>query len=124
MIDPVLIQLLGYFSGLFGTFSTIPQIYRVMITKSTDDLSYMFMYLNNLGAFLWTVYGFLVDDWPLILWDIITIILYTTLICQKYYYANIHKYKYKDKLDSSDQQYLNRPIDIKININPDSNITN
>ncbi|GAC1478222.1 MAG: hypothetical protein NVS1B4_21780 [Gemmatimonadaceae bacterium] len=57
---------LGYFAGVLTVASFIPQVHRAWRTKATKDLSFgMFALLITSGV-LWTIYGVLTTDWPVI----------------------------------------------------------
>ena len=80
------LNIIGYTAGVFTTFGSLPQIIRAIKTKSTKDLSYTSLFIIAIGAILWTVYGVLLKNGPLIVWDTIIFILYTTLIILKFRY--------------------------------------
>lgn len=84
-----LLNIVGYTAGVMTTCGSLPQIVRAIKTKSTKDLSYASLIIIDTGAALWTVYGILLRNGPLILWDTTTFILYTFLICLKYKYDNM-----------------------------------
>lgn len=84
--DHRVVILLGYTAGVFTTFGSLPQIIQAIKTKSTKDLSYTSLVIIDVGVTLWAIYGLLVNDYPLVVWDVITCVLYTTLIGIKYYY--------------------------------------
>lgn len=77
---------IGYIAGVFTTFASIPQIYLAIKTKSTKDLSYSSLIVIDLGVALWALYGGLVKDIPLVVWDTIAFVLYTMLIILKIKY--------------------------------------
>ena len=81
-----LLNIVGYVAGVCTTFGSVPQIVRAFRTKSTKDLSYTSLWVIDAGAVMWTVYGILLKNGPLILWDAITVALYTSLIAMKYKY--------------------------------------
>lgn len=81
-----LLNIIGYSAGVFTTFGALPQIIRALKTKSTKDLSYTSLIIIDIGVVLWAVYGVLLKDGPLIVWDTIAFILYTTLIILKFRY--------------------------------------
>lgn len=86
MADHITVIILGYVAGVFTTFGSLPQIIQAVRTRSTKDLSYTSLIIIDVGVTLWAIYGLLVDDLPLVVWDTITFSLYTFLIGIKYYY--------------------------------------
>jgi MtN3 and saliva related transmembrane protein len=85
----ILVECIGYIAGVFTTFAGIPQLIQCVKTKSTKDLSYYTMGMIETGCTLWTVYGICINNIPLIIYDIIPIILYTTLCILKWKYEHI-----------------------------------
>ena len=79
-IDP---PLLGFVAGAFTTFSSIPQIVKVVRTRSADDLSPATLCMYNFGVILWIVYGFMVHSMPVVYWNIVALCLYSLLLVLK-----------------------------------------
>ena len=59
MID--IIDYIGYTGGVCLTVNMIPQIYKTYQTKSANDISWAFLFLNFTGLGLYTIYGILKD---------------------------------------------------------------
>lgn len=57
---------LGYIAGFITVAAFLPQVFRILRTRQTKDLSLgMFALLMTAGS-LWMVYGFLNRDWPVV----------------------------------------------------------
>ncbi len=68
-------ELIGIAAGVFTTLGVLPQIIKAIKTKKVKDVSpYMFMILC-LGVGLWTIYGIMINDWPVIITNAISFIL-------------------------------------------------
>ncbi len=68
-------DIIGTAAGIFTTIGVLPQIIKALKTKEVNDISpYMFIILC-IGVGLWTVYGFIKSDWPIILTNGISFIL-------------------------------------------------
>lgn len=102
LVDHPVTASMGLVAGIMTTFGSLPQIILVLRTKSTRDLSYSALIITGGGAALWIVYGILIHDMPLILWDIIAAVLHIILISFKYYYEN----KKQNLIDHEDNQTL------------------
>ena len=70
-----LLSIIGYLAGIFTTIAVIPQIYKAIKTNKVDDISPVFFSILLLGVGLWTVYGILKIDWPIILTNGISFML-------------------------------------------------
>jgi MtN3 and saliva related transmembrane protein len=66
---------LGLVAGLLTTVAFIPQVVKTWKSKSAKDLSLAMFMLYCLGVFLWMIYGVLINELPVILWNIITLLL-------------------------------------------------
>ena len=56
------ITLLGVFAGLLTSGSFIPQAYKVIKTKRTQDISLPMYSLCTIGVFVWIIYGLMIND--------------------------------------------------------------
>ena len=91
-------ELIGIGAGVFTTIAVLPQIFKAIKTRKVDDVSpFMFMILC-LGVGLWTIYGVMKNDWPIILTNGISfifngIMLYIVLINKKDNLFNLFLYQ-------------------------------
>jgi MtN3 and saliva related transmembrane protein len=69
------LEWIGGIAALLTTCSFIPQVLRVWRTKHTKDISLLMYSLFTLGVALWLVYGVLLDAWPIIIANSITLLL-------------------------------------------------
>jgi MtN3 and saliva related transmembrane protein len=58
----------------------LPQVIKTWGTRSAKDLSLVMFLLYCLGVFLWMIYGIMIDELPVILWNIITLILAAVIL--------------------------------------------
>ena len=79
-------NIVGFTAAFLTTISYIPQVIKVMRSKSTEDLSLATFLLLFLGLSLWLVYGILLKNAPLIVANIITLFFISMIL--------IHKLKY------------------------------
>lgn len=81
-------KLLGLVAGLLTTMSFVPQVVKTWRTRSARDLSLVMFLLYCLGVFLWMIYGFMIDELPVILWNIITLILASIILVFKIWFKD------------------------------------
>lgn len=74
---------IGGIAATLTTCSFIPQVLRVWRTKHTKDISLLMYSLFTLGVALWLVYGVLLDAWPIIIANSITLLLAGTVLVLK-----------------------------------------
>lgn len=80
--------LIGLFAGLLTTGSQIPQAIKVYKTKSTGDLSGLWVSILFAGTVVWLYYGLSIGDIPLILWNGISIFTLGYIAFMKFRYTS------------------------------------
>ena len=80
------ITIIGLVAAGLTTFSFAPQVIKSWKLKETKDISLGMYIAFCSGVFMWTVYGFLVNDLPIILANIITFVLAASVLFLKIKY--------------------------------------
>lgn len=65
--------ILGLIAGALTTSSTIPQVLKILKTKSARDVSALFFGLMSAGMILWLIYGAARSDLALVLWNAVSL---------------------------------------------------
>lgn len=81
-----MISILGLLAGFLTTLSFLPQVIKSLKTKHMDDFNIWFLILMIAGLSLWTVYGFMLRQLPIIIANIATISLNLILLALKIKY--------------------------------------
>jgi MtN3 and saliva related transmembrane protein len=81
-------KIIGLVAGFLTTMAFIPQVVKTWQSKSAKDLSLLMFSFYCVGVLLWTVYGFMINELPVILWNIITLLLAAIIL--------FFKIKFKD----------------------------
>ncbi|MEJ2054543.1 MAG: SemiSWEET transporter [Calditrichaceae bacterium] len=68
-------SIVGFTAAVFTTISFLPQAIKTIRTRHTKDLSAGMYSLFVIGITLWFIYGFLINDLPVILANGITLLL-------------------------------------------------
>jgi len=76
-------NIVGFIAAIFTTFAFVPQVIKVWRTRSTVDISLSMYSLFTLGVALWLAYGILLDAWPIILANIVTLLLAGAVLVMK-----------------------------------------
>jgi MtN3 and saliva related transmembrane protein len=82
------VQILGLVAGSLTTAAFFPQVIKTWKTRSAKDLSLGMFSLFCLGVALWLIYGFMVQDIPVIAANMITLMLASTLLVFKLRWKN------------------------------------
>lgn len=69
-MDPI--SLLGSIAALLTTAAFVPQAYKTIRERSTEDLSFLTFSMLLVGTICWCVYGVYIGNMPLILANSVT----------------------------------------------------
>lgn len=70
-----LITLVGLTAGTLTTVAFLPQLLKTWRSRSAKDMSMSWLVSFSAGIFLWLVYGILIQSFPVILTNAVTLIL-------------------------------------------------
>ena len=54
--------ILGLVASIYGLLMRIPQIYKIFVTKSATDLSYISLFIGTTREVIWVSYGYMLND--------------------------------------------------------------
>jgi len=74
---------IGSAAATLTTTAFIPQAWQVWHTKHTADISLGMYALFTLGVALWLAYGALLESWPIIIANCITLLLAGAVLVMK-----------------------------------------
>jgi len=76
-------HIIGYLAGFITTVSFVPQVIKVYQTKHTKDLSLVMLVLFCSGVSLWTVYGIVLGQVPIIIPNAVVLVLASYILVMK-----------------------------------------
>ena len=82
----IYITLIGLLAGLLSIIALTPQLFKTYKTKSTNDLSIKWLYINTVSQMLWFTFGILSNIIPIIITSSSVFILTVSLILMKIKY--------------------------------------
>jgi len=77
---------IGLFAAACTTLSYIPQAVKIIKTRHTKDISLGMYVILEMGIASWLTYGILIQDPPIIVANVITLIFTTTILGLKLKY--------------------------------------
>ncbi len=80
------IDWLGSIAAALTTASFIPQVWQVWRTRHTKDISLGMYILFTCGVAMWLAYGILLNSWPIIIANSITVCLAGAVLWMKLYF--------------------------------------
>jgi MtN3 and saliva related transmembrane protein len=78
-----MVRYLGYLAGTLTVLSFLPQVLRAWKSRQTRDLSMGMYAILITASTLWTVYGFIIHDWAVILTNVLMVALNLTIVAAK-----------------------------------------
>ena len=75
--------------GVIIIFINIPQLYKLYVTKSGEDLSYCTLILDIMGSSFLGTYGILINKYPIIIANVVIIILAFMILTLKIKYSRL-----------------------------------
>jgi MtN3 and saliva related transmembrane protein len=75
--------ILGFFAGFLTTVSFLPQVVKTWKSRSASDLSLGMLSIFSVGVMCWLIYGFLLQESPMIFWNSVTLILVLVILILK-----------------------------------------
>ena len=87
MLSPY--DMLGMVAGTLTTIAFVPQVLRIVRTRSAGDISWGMFSVFAFGTALWCVWGFAQNALPVILANCITLVLAVLIMVLKWRYATI-----------------------------------
>ncbi|MHC1631951.1 MAG: SemiSWEET family sugar transporter [Methanotrichaceae archaeon] len=83
-------ELVGYTAALLTMFSFVPQLVKMIRTKSVNDVSFPMLAQLGLGLLLWILYGIHLHNLPIIIANVVSFsILFIGLLVYFKYRSNL-----------------------------------
>ena len=78
-----LTEIIGLAAGFLTTVAFVPQVTKVWKDRSAKELSLKTFVAFSTGVILWLVYGVMLGQFPMILWNAVTLALVGALVAMK-----------------------------------------
>jgi MtN3 and saliva related transmembrane protein len=78
---------LGIVAGTLCTISFIPQVLRIAKNRHARDLSLVTFIMFSCGVFIWLLYGIVIQEWPVIIANAVTLALALLILGMKIKYG-------------------------------------
>lgn len=80
-------DLIGYLAAGLTTASFVPQVWLTFKTKNVSGISLGMYSAFTTGIALWLVYGVMIQAWPIVLANAITLGLAASILLMRYHYG-------------------------------------
>jgi len=82
-----MIDAIGYIAAFLTTVSFVPQAWLTFKTKDVRGISLGMYSAFTLGIALWLVYGLLIQAWPIVIANVITLALAAAILVMRLRYG-------------------------------------
>jgi MtN3 and saliva related transmembrane protein len=79
--------ILGLMAGSLTTISFVPQVIKTWKFKETKDISLLMYIIFFLGVFLWFSYGIIINNFPIIIANGVSLVLVFIVLMLKIRYG-------------------------------------
>ncbi len=79
-------DILGYAAGALTAFTFLPQVIKTWKSKSAKDISLNMFIIAFVNEIMWLVYGFMLDNWVIILTNAVMLGMSSFMIALKLKY--------------------------------------
>jgi MtN3 and saliva related transmembrane protein len=80
-------ELIGFAAALCSMSSFVPQIIKIWRERDATSVALRMYVITVTGFTLWTIYGFLIDSWPVIGANIVCLILSAAILTLKWRFS-------------------------------------
>ena len=84
----MLVDIIGFLAAFTSTISLIPQVIKMLQTRSVEDISIWMIINFLLTSILWILYGFMITSWSVWLTNIFMLIFAIIMIYLKVKYKH------------------------------------
>lgn len=77
------IDIIGFLAAFCTTVAYLPQAIKAFKTRKTEDISSLMYVIMLTGLTLWLIYGVLLNNYPIIIANIATILLASSVLILK-----------------------------------------
>lgn len=81
------VDAVGFAAATMTTVAFVPQVLRIVRTRSAHDISWWMFGIFSLGVALWLAYGLMLDALPVVFANAITLALAVSILVLKWRYG-------------------------------------
>ena len=75
-----MVDFIGFMAAICTTLAFVPQALKTIETRDTTSISLWMYVIFTTGVLLWLVYGLAIDNWPIIVANLVTFALSATIL--------------------------------------------
>jgi MtN3 and saliva related transmembrane protein len=86
-MNPVIVDIIGYFAAFFGTVLMLPQALKTYRTRHVADISLVMLIVYIINCMLWGVYGYFLLSVPMLLCNGFALIIGFLMLSMKIFFS-------------------------------------
>lgn len=86
-----LLSIVATVVGIFMALAGFPQAIKIYQRKSAKDISVLTYVIIDIGAIVWILYGLELNNFPIIISNILGFMTSTLILMEYYYYGRTRK---------------------------------
>ena len=86
-----LLSIVATVVGIFMALAGFPQAVKIYQRKSAKDISVLTYLIIDIGAIVWILYGLELNNFPIIISNVLGLTTSTFILIEYYYYGKIRK---------------------------------
>ncbi len=83
-----IIEVVGFIAGIFTGISLLPQLFKILKEKKSEEISIWMLLILMVGLGLWAAYGILKNDLPIIITNLFSLLVNIFIIILRWKYRN------------------------------------
>lgn len=76
-------QIIGYTAAIGTMLALFPQLWKVIRTRETKDISRHMYLIYTASGVLWLIYGIMKQDWPIVATNVVTVVSSAIILIYK-----------------------------------------
>ena len=81
-------KIVGIAAGIFTGSSMLPQLIKIIREKKASQVSVFMLLILIAGLVLWVWYGFIKEDWPIIITNLFSLVVNLMMMFLRYKYRH------------------------------------
>jgi len=81
-------KIVGIAAGIFTGSAMLPQLIKIIKEKKASQVSVFMLLILIAGLGLWVWYGFIKEDWPIIITNLFSLVVNLIMMFLRYKYRN------------------------------------
>lgn len=88
-------EVVGLIAGFGTSFAALPDLITMFRHRSSRGMNPSMAAIMAVFQFVWIYYGYLIDSWPVVAWNVVAIVINSLTVAAYLYFSRQEKGVYK-----------------------------